>query len=402
MVIFLISMRGRWKGYKIWHVMALGAMAVVFSGYFSPIQALESVNIDVMLFLFGMFVVGEALEESGYLGQLTSWLYCRGRSVDHVVLLTLFGIGTASAILMNDTLAIVGTPIMLYLASRNRVDHKLLLITLAFAITIGSVMSPIGNPQNLLIAVEGDVHNPFVTFAAYLILPTLVNLFIAYLWLKLLFREEFKKPASAEPTVKIKDGRLALLCKVSLALLFLLIALKIVLVSVGAGTDLKLTYIALVSAAPILMFARGRGKLLRNMDWGTLIFFAAMFILTAAVWESGLIQSAISYLGVGLLSVAVILVVSVVLSQVMSNVPLVALYLPILLSLGASTKELMTLAAGSTIAGNFLIIGAASNIIIIQNAEKHGKAGFGFLEFARVGIPLTIVNILVYWVFFSL
>ena len=63
------------------------------------------------------------------------------------------------------------------------------------------------------------------------------------------------------------------------------------------------------------------------------------------------------------------------------------------------TELLMALAVGSTIAGNFLILGAASNVIIIQHAEKHGAA-LGFFEFARIGIPLGFLNLLVYWVWF--
>lgn len=401
-VIFLIAMRGRWTGYKIWHVMALGAMAVVFSGYLSPVHALESVNLDVMFFLFGMFVVGEALERSGYLAQLASWLYGRGRTVDHMVLLTLFGMGLASALLMNDTLAIIGTPVMLYIASKNRVDRKLLLLALAFSITIGSALSPIGNPQNLLVAVEGGVENPFLTFGRYLLLPTLVNLLVAYVWLKLLYRKEFSKPASVGPAVRIKDPHLAKLCKFSLGLALGLIILKILLVTLGSDCDIRLTFIALASAAPILLFARHRRRVLMGVDWGTLAFFVAMFVLMAAVWDSDIIQSFISDMGINLLSIAAILVISVLLSQVMSNVPMVALYLPLLLSMGASTGELMALAAGSTIAGNMLIIGAASNVIIIQSAEKRGRKAFTFWEFARVGIPLTTFNILVYWAFLSI
>ncbi len=401
-VIFLIAMRGRWKGYKIWHVMAFGAMVVVFSGYLSPVRALESVNLDVMFFLFGMFVVGEALERSGYLAQLAGWLYGRGRTVDHMVLLTLFGMGLASALLMNDTLAIIGTPVMLFIASKNRVNHKLLLLALAFSITIGSALSPIGNPQNLLVAVGGGLKNPFLTFGRYLLLPTLVNLLVAYLWLKLLYREEFSKPASVGTAVKIRDPYLANLCKLSLGLALGLIVLKILLVTLGWDCDIRLTYIALASAAPILLFARNRRRILGGIDWGTLAFFAAMFVLMAAVWDSGIIQSLISGMGINLLSIAAILIISVLLSQVMSNVPMVALYLPLLLSMGASTTELMALAAGSTIAGNMLIIGAASNVIIIQNAEKHGRRAFSFWEFAKAGIPLTVFNIAVYWLFLTL
>ena len=61
----------------------------------------------------------------------------------------------------------------------------------------------------------------------------------------------------------------------------------------------------------------------------------------------------------------------------------------------------MALAAGSTIAGNLLILGAASNIIIIQNSEKKGET-ISFLDFARVGIPLTVFNTAVYWAYFEL
>jgi len=97
---------------------------------------------------------------------------------------------------------------------------------------------------------------------------------------------------------------------------------------------------------------------------------------------------------------AMILLVSVLLSQLISNVPLVALYLPMLTLLGASSKELMTLAAGSTIAGNLFILGAASNVIIIQNAEKRTGDTLTFFEFSKIGIPLTLINLLVYLLFF--
>ena len=92
---------------------------------------------------------------------------------------------------------------------------------------------------------------------------------------------------------------------------------------------------------------------------------------------------------------------SVLLSQLISNVPLVALYLPYLQSLQAETPALLALAAGSTIAGNLLILGAASNVIIIQRAERHGET-LGFTEFARTGIPVTCINLLVYALYLRL
>jgi Na+/H+ antiporter NhaD/arsenite permease-like protein len=86
-------------------------------------------------------------------------------------------------------------------------------------------------------------------------------------------------------------------------------------------------------------------------------------------------------------------------SQLVSNVPLVALLLPALLKAGVGTPELLALAAGSTIAGNLTILGAASNVIIVQNAERRGKETITFWEFLRIGAPLTAVNAFIYWVF---
>jgi Na+/H+ antiporter NhaD/arsenite permease-like protein len=156
----------------------------------------------------------------------------------------------------------------------------------------------------------------------------------------------------------------------------------------------------LTAALPIIIFSPKRLTIIRRIDWTTLIFFAAMFILMAAVWNSGVFQNVITSTNMTLTSVPVIMGISVVLSQFISNVPLVALYLPMLMKLGITAAGLMALAAGSTIAGNLSILGAASNVIIIQNAEKKSGETITFWEFFRIGMPLTAISIAVYWLFF--
>jgi Na+/H+ antiporter NhaD/arsenite permease-like protein len=309
--------------------------------------------------------------------------------------------GFLSAFLMNDTLAIIGTPVVIMLARKSNVNTKLLLFALAFAITIGSVMSPIGNPQNLLIAVNGDVPNPFITFLKYLAVPTIVNLLAAYFILKIYYRKSFNVKRIAVSPILIIDKELVSLCRFSLALLISLILIKIVLVSAGVQIDFRLTYIAVASALPIIIFSPKRLEIIRRIDWHTMIFFVAMFILMASVWESGFFQRQLESMNLNLASVSVIMIVAVVVSQFVSNVPLVALYMPTLTQMGASTKELLALAAGSSIAGNLLILGAVSNVIIIHNAEKNAGETLTFFEFARIGLPLTIINILVYWFYLS-
>jgi len=346
-----------------------------------------------------MFIVGRALEESGYLSHLSYLLFKRAQSLDIVILIILFVMGITSSFLMNDTVAIIGTPVVLLVAKQNKIESKILLLALAFAVTIGSVMSPIGNPQNLIIAVNGGVKNSFVVFLKFLFIPTILNLIFAYLLLKLFFKKEFKKGLKDISPPIIIDKKLAILSKISLVIIFILVMLKIVLISFHLKFDFKLTDIAVVAALPIVLFGSRRFEILKRIDWHTLVFFAAMFVLMQSVWNSGIFQKGIDNSDFNLKSTLVILGVSAILSQLISNVPLVVLYLPLLMRLGIGTRGMLALSAGSTIAGNLFILGAASNIIIIQTAEKRTGDTLTFIDFAKIGVPLTIVNLLVYYLF---
>ncbi|MBI5183573.1 MAG: anion transporter [Nitrospinae bacterium] len=386
---------------QFWHIMLLGATAVLITGQISPSDALKAINLDVIFFLVGMFVVGQALEESGYLSHILYRLFKKADSADKLILYILFGMGVSSALLMNDTLAIIGTSAVLLLARKHNLSLKPLLLTLAFAITIGSVISPIGNPQNLLIAINGDVKNPFITFLKYLLLPTIINLFLTYIIIKFFYYNDQSKNGllkhSKEP---INDPMLARLCKVSLLVIGISVSLKIIIsLFLNTTLDFKLTYIALIAALPILTLSTKRVKIIKGVDWHTIIFFAAMFVLMQAVWDSGFFQATLTRLNIDFTSISMILIISTLLSQLISNVPLTALLLPMLNHAGVSVEVMMALAVGSTIAGNLFILGAASNVIIIQNAEKKSGETLKFLEFARIGIPLTAINLIVYWIF---
>ncbi len=263
---------------QIWQIMLVGAIAVLVTGQISPMNALLSVNLDVILFLFGMFIVGEALLESGYLSHLSYKLFNRARSSDQLLLTVLLVTGASSALLMNDTLAIIGTPVVLLIAKQCRLPAKLMLLTLAFGITIGSVTSPIGNPQNVLIAINGNVANPFVTFFRFLLLPTLVNILLAFVLLRFFYRKDLQKCVIEYSEEPIKDKRLALLSKSSLVLILALVAAKVVTVFLGVQIDFRLTYIAVIPAVFVLALSPRRVELLKKVDWRTLVFFMAMFV----------------------------------------------------------------------------------------------------------------------------
>lgn len=112
--------------FQIWQIMLLGTIIVLITRQISITNALMSINLDVMMFLFSMFVIGVAFEESGYLSFLSYRLFRRAKNINQLLLYVLFGAGLASAFLMNDTLAIIGTPMLLLMARKYAINPKIL------------------------------------------------------------------------------------------------------------------------------------------------------------------------------------------------------------------------------------------------------------------------------------
>ncbi|MBQ3718590.1 MAG: anion transporter [Methanomicrobium sp.] len=441
-VLVLISARSFMRnGIKIWHIMLCGALAVLITGQISVPDAIRAINYDVIIFLAGAFIVGRALSESGALNPYIERFFANTRSERAFFLLFIAAAGFLSAFLMNDTVAIIGTLFAVSLSKKMNIPAEILLITLAFSVTTGSVLSPVGNPQNLLIALsEGFTGsaafgglsasaNPFVIFGAYLILPTLISLLLIYPILKIFYPDFSAVSKSLSATEKtnpdstatsevavVADGRLAKIAEISLGVLVLMILLKGAASFFNNSSLIQLPMIAVAAALPVILFSKRRIEIVKGIDWGTIIFFAAMFVLMQSAWDSGFIQdilnigtangvaggvNAVAGTDAGSLftSASVIYLLGITVSQFVSNVPFVALFLPLMADSGANAAVYMALAAGSTLAGNLLIFGAASNLIIIQNAERYGST-IGFLNFARVGIPLTIAQSAVFLLWF--
>jgi Na+/H+ antiporter NhaD/arsenite permease-like protein len=211
----------------------------------------------------------------------------------------------------------------------------------------------------------------------------------------------------------IKNLRLA---KVSSAMLLITIAGFIVseFLHFFHIANIGLSTVALLGAG-ILYLVSGsnneRMDILRRVDYSVLVFFAAMFVVMSALWSSGAISMLTSHIPTPnpnniVQSNAVISAVSLFLSQILSNVPFVAIYNLVMLNNGfvvgnAHINQWMMLASASTIAGNLTILGAASNIIIINAAESRGLTAFTFAEFLKIGAIITIVNISVYYLFLT-
>ena len=212
--------------------------------------------------------------------------------------------------------------------------------------------------------------------------------------------------ADADGVYSPRQARLSIYATVATLAGF---ALSEILHGLGVA-DLSLSVVAMLGAAALYALSNERAQILRSVDYSVLVFFAAMFVVTTSMWSSGAVSVITGWLpepnpADGPQSIGIITAASLSLSQVLSNVPFVDLYNFVMIENGFTSEHVgqwLMLAAASTVAGNLTILGAASNVIIIESAEAKGVRAFGFVEFAKIGSVITAVNVLIYYLFLLL
>ncbi|MEZ0345682.1 MAG: SLC13 family permease [Infirmifilum sp.] len=406
-VVAGLVLRSKRPQVPVWSIMAFASFLAVISGLVGVDEVGSVVELDVILFLVGMFSLVALAEESGLLDALSYAVVSRVHSTLWLYVLSSFLFGLLAAITVNDTVALVGPPIA-YVASRaSGVKPEAFFLLLAFSLTIGSVMTPIGNPQNMLIASGSGVQAPFILFLYKLALPTLVNLAVTPLILARVFRiRNARVEVVLIPEEAIQNRRDALLAGVGItATIFALVANDLFEL-LGLPHMRNRGFIPFIVAAGLYLFASEPRKVLSRVDWGTVVFFISMFIAMSGVWRSGVLEPLLqtllpAHIG-GWLGLLRVTTASIVLSQFLSNVPATGILITqakMLGYTGADTAFWLAMAAATTVAGNLTLLGAASNIIVLESLESRYGYTISFTRFLRVGVLVTTVNTLVYLVF---
>jgi len=391
--------------------MLIGASLMMGFQIIDVNSAIKAIQLDVIMFLFGMFSIVSALDRSGVLRYISVKMLSKAKTPNSLLMMFVVGMGLLSAFLVNDIIALMGVPLVIYISKQVNVKPTVFLIALAFGVTVGSAMTPIGNPQNLLIALQSGITLPIVSFLKFLAIPTLINLFLTYYILKIYFKKDLLQSSYSQGTITLQDSLIEnpRLAKISIIILMITIAGFFVseMLQFLHIADIHISIIAMAGAAVLYAISGERREIMKSVDYSVLVFFAAMFVVTSALWSSGAISLFMKYLPVPnpsdiFQSSAVISAYSITFGQILSNVPFVALYNYIMIDSGFSATHVaqwMMLAAASTIAGNLTILGAASSIIIIQATESKGIKAFTFLEFLKIGSVVTAVNLAVYYLF---
>jgi len=382
----------------------LGAVAMVAFGVLDFEAAKAAIDLDTILFLLGMMIILGYLELSGFFEVVERRILGFARSARALLWLVVLSAGALSALFMNDTVCLMLTPILVRVTRRLGLPPAPYLIALATAANIGSTCTIIGNPQNALIAVRSGIG--FLPFLGALGPVAAVGLVAAGLLLSFLHRRVITTAPLVVPPPREARPVQPYMLTASLA------AGAGMVVALMAGAR-PATAAMTAGAAVILAGAARPREALRQVDWSLLLFFGGLFVVMRAVEQAGLAQALVAGITgplghadpagaatataagatLGRLALAVTL-----LSQAVSNVPAVMLFVPSLQAIPAPAAEALwlALAAFSTLAGNLTIIGSVANVIVFETARRDG-VDVGFLEYLKAGVPLTLVTLLAAW-----
>jgi Na+/H+ antiporter NhaD/arsenite permease-like protein len=378
-------------------VALLGASLMVLARVVPPTQAIAAIDLNTILLLIGMMLVVVTLESTGFFAHIALWIVERSQSERRLLVQLALATAILSALVLNDTVVLFFTPIIVHATRLLGVRPTKYLVTEALSANIGSVATEIGNPQNAYIANASGI--PFLRYLTVMGPIMLVTLAVAIALLLVLYRTDLRTPLQAQhvhqldDTAQIQQPRLLWLSLATVGLLFVgflasqRLALPLSLIALAGGSLLVFIAPLVGKTSPRILF--------RRVDWSIILLFIGLFVVLRGLQTSGALDKVLAaaeslYPG-ALTTVWGLGIVTAVLSNLVSNVPAVLLLAEPVARAGSESLW-FTLAAASTLSGNATILGAAANIIVAEQGEERGVA-IGFYEFLRIGLPVTIVTL---------
>ena len=371
----------------------LGATLMLVAGAISPEDAYRAVDHDTLVLLFGMMVITARLVDAGFFAAASDTLLRVTKTPRRLLAAVSLLSGLLSAFMVNDTVCLFLTPMVVAMGLRGGLPLGPLLMAVATSANIGSAATLVCNPQNMLVGSMSGLS--FSTFLAHAGPAALVALLLNTALLDLYYGRRLAAAARSAPGPTSAPEPPARARRRDLALPLLTLAAVIVAFFAGA----RLSVATLAAAAFLITAARrDAAATFARIDWPLLVFFAGLFVVVAALRDTGLVADAWAWaaphLGLGdAPGLAGFTAFAAVGSNVVSNVPMVLLTGPYLPLLGQPELGWVLLAFVTTLAGNLTLVGSVANIIVAEGAREHHE--LGFFEYLRFGAVSTLLGLAV-------
>jgi Na+/H+ antiporter NhaD/arsenite permease-like protein len=389
-------------------VVCAGAAVMIIIGATNADAAFYShetgIDWNVIFLLLGMMIIVGVIHKTGLFEYLAikAIQLAKGRPRQAFVYLLML-VAFCSALLDNVTTIMLAVPMTIMVAKYLKVHPVPFILAEVFISNIGGAATLIGDPPNIIIASKANLD--FNAFLIHMAPMVLVVLAVIIPMLVLMFNKELRNDPEDRKVVMtlnansfIKDKPLLIKSLVVLTLVIIAFVLHTVL-------HLEPSVIAMIGAGFLVMISNLKPEqFAKDVEWGTLVFFAALFIMVGALVNVGALKTVADAIAAfvgndGALAAGVIVGFSAIVSGIIDNIPYVTSMAPVVQQLNTSIPSITNdglwwaLAFGADFGGNMTIIGASANVVAIGLAHASGYK-ITFWQFAKYGIPVTVVSTL--------
>jgi Na+/H+ antiporter NhaD/arsenite permease-like protein len=398
-LVFLLTYLGMAAGRLPWlqvdrtGIALLGVIALLATQTVTLDDLGGNIDTPTLVLLFALMIVSAQFLSSGFFELCVDWLSRQPGGPARMLAVTVAVCGGLGALLANDIVIFPMVPLLIGLARARSLDPRPFLIALACATNAGSAATLIGNPQNILIGQVGGLS--FHTFLLACLIPSMVGLVCVFGVIWLLWHDRIEGTVLAvtreppEAPAHPHDRNQTIKGLVAMAALLILFM-----------TSLPREIGGLVIAALLLANRKFTSRtMIAAVDWPLLLLFVCLFAVTGALADTGLPWTLLSGLqSIGLLpdNLAVLTPLTLLMSNTIGNVPSVILLLQVWPS--PPQGALYALALLSSLAGNLLVVGSFTNLIVLERGAAFGVR-ISFRDYARAGIPITLLSMgfAVFW-----
>jgi Na+/H+ antiporter NhaD/arsenite permease-like protein len=442
--VWLAILKTKWASFPLGRSLATvtGACLMVAFNILPPNEAFKAINLPTIILLTGTMLISAHIEKQGYYVLFSDFLV-KSTSNSNIVFLwkTIIVSAISSAFLTNDTICVILPQIVLRACAKRKLNPEPFLLAVATSANVGSSCSPIGNPQNMIIASLSGL--TFLQFLLYITLPSVLSTLITGLFIQISYRNHFVYDWTSEKLQLLGvetpvDGSSASISVTSGSLtddsskvvsapetaqddsvtivsssfhssssslqsrliVLVLLATPLLLIFADQWIGLSWMSISIGCLLCVIDINVNSDKILERVDGSLLFFFSGLFVVVAgltetmipdALWNS--ISSVVSMSSFsGLLIYSLIILIG---SNTVSNVPLTLLLAPKLSEYAypSSLVAWVLLAFVSTVAGNFTLVGSVANLIVAEKSKHIHE--LSFIAYAKIGTPTTLLSLLV-------
>jgi Na+/H+ antiporter NhaD/arsenite permease-like protein len=389
-------------------VVCAGAAVMIIIGATNADAAFYShetgIDWDVIFLLLGMMIIVGVIHKTGLFEFLAikAIQLAKGRPRQAFVYLLML-VAFCSALLDNVTTIMLAVPMTIMVAKYLKVHPVPFILAEVFISNIGGAATLIGDPPNIIIASKANLD--FNSFLIHMAPMVLVVLAVIIPMLVLMFNKELRNDPEDRKVAMTLNAKSFIKDKPLLIKSLIVLTLVIVAFVLHTVLHLEPSVIAMIGAGFLVMISNLKPEqFAKDVEWGTLVFFAALFIMVGALVNVGALKTVADAIAGfvgndGALAAGVIVGFSAIVSGIIDNIPYVTSMAPVVQQLNTSIPSITNdglwwaLAFGADFGGNMTIIGASANVVAVGLAYASGYK-ITFWQFAKYGIPVTVVSTL--------